>query len=237
MRIVTLLVVLLLLSGCSQLFEQSSGETNIPTTDRPDRTTTATDDSDQLGPTEPTREEGESTSSDATPSTATTDTTFSPDNIDTERMQVSLSELPDEFSVVGDTLDRREQATGETYVRMEERGVQLLHERAFSGEGDTRTAYVFASVAVYDAEADAAGWLQTHLEQIDENGGTVQTRDVTQSETATAVRFQNDRGLRTVGLYQRHSNVVFYVAVSGDEYDDEMVERLFVTMRNDFDAE
>ncbi|MBO4247368.1 hypothetical protein IL252_05970 [Halomicrobium sp. IBSBa] len=246
MRIVTLLVVLLVLSGCSQLGGQppTATETETPDIDRSDQTLTATAPQDGASSTASTPATAtdapassgpgvEETSTGPAP-TESTGTARPAANVDTETIQLTLSELPDGFSIAGDTVQHRDQATGETYTQMVDRGVQVLHERAFSAEDGSQQTYVFASVAVYDTGADASGWLDSHLGQIENSGGTVSERDVAQSATATAARFQNDQGLRTVGLYQRQQNVVFYVAVSGDEYDDETAEELFVAMLDDF---
>lgn len=251
MRIVTLLVVLLVLSGCSQLGERPPTATEpaseTPDLDRSERTSTATDSEEGPDPTataEPVPTTDESTATGTDPGTSTEpeptptptpppQTTRSPADVDTETIQLTLSELSDGFTIAGDTVDNRDQATGETYRQMEDRGVQVLHERAFSAEDGSQPTYVFASVAVYDTGEDASDWLESHLGQIEDSDGTVGERDVSQSATARAARFQNDQGLRTVGLYQRQQNLVFYVAVSGEDYDDETAERLFVAMLDD----
>lgn len=270
MRIVTILVVLLLLSGCSQLNDQSPETT--ASIDRTERPTTAVVETDRPGPTTTATRNGESTTTrlpetattteplpeptvteptteplpeptvtepTATPSepTRTPETkTYSANDVDTEAVQLTLSELPDGLTIAGDTLERREAATGDRYNRMEENGVRLRHERAFSADREDLPAYVFASVMVYDARDNASTWLGDHLQQLKQNSGTVRERSVAASTTATEARFESDEGLQTVGLYQRHANVVFYVAVSGDEYDAETTERLFMSMFDDFDG-
>jgi|GEM_PF-6187647 len=270
MRIVTILVVLLLLSGCSQLNDQSpETPSSIDKTEQP---TTAVVETDRPGPTATATEHGESTTTrlpetdtatEALPESTRTEPTteplpgptrteptetpgeptrtpetqtYSANDVDTEAVQLTLSELPDGLTIAGDTLERREAATGDRYNRMKENGVRLRHERAFSADREDLPAYVFTSVVVYDVRDDASAWLENHLQQIKQSGGTVRERSVAASTTATEARFESDEGLQTVGLYQRRANVVFYVAVSGDEYNSETTERLFISMFDDFDG-
>lgn len=216
---VLLLVVALVLAGCGQF---TGGPDTTPTA-VPDQGNGGSDANGAGGP-----DGGDGPTATPTPQYSTA--------LDTGNVLLTLSELPDGYDIEGETLRYRNRTSGETYNRMQERRVELLHERAFSTNATSAAddpELVFTSVGVYESPGAAQSWLDSHLDSIRESGGSVEESQVA-GTAATVARFQSDGDLQTVAVYERRSNVVFYIAVSDEEYRDSSAEELFATVVDDF---
>jgi len=212
--------ILVVLAGCGQAdLPEKSGQA-----DSADQTSTA------AATSTPTEKQTRTTDQITTTRVTTTETPKRSTSIDTGRVLLTLSELPEAYTLEGETFERRSQATGDTLTRMKEQNLQLVHERAFSTTSAEYPRYVFASVTVYDSPDVANEWLTDHLDQLRESGGSVQSQRISRSVNASEARFENDQGLKTVALYERQGDLVFYVAVSGTTYKGDLAGRLFGKM-------
>lgn len=156
-------------------------------------------------------------------------------SLDSNRILLTISELPQPYTLAGETQELINQATGKTYTEMRNASRNLTHERAFETSNSDYPKYIYSSVAVYDSPGAATDWLNTHLDQIRNGGGTIQTKTLDSDVEIDEARFESDGNLRTVALYEQQSNVVFYVAVTGTDYDTGAANEYFVKMLSDFE--
>lgn len=150
-----------------------------------------------------------------------------------EDVVLRLSDLSGSYQLSGETHAIRSTASGEDLAELRDMNAVIITERAFESSGSSNSQLVFSSVIIFESPEAAERWLSGHLNEIDANGGQVSTRSVSAGLEPQEARFDSGESLRSVALYERRSNVVYYVAVASDTEQGEYAESLFVKMTSD----
>lgn len=213
--VLSFVIVLAALAGCSQF---SSGGNSAPSDSNAERTQ-----SDAIPTT---------TTQQPTPQGGDSETTGSFDtSIQSDEILVSGAELPTGYQYQGESRHLRNESSTSQQDQMEASGMILSHNRAFATDNASLPAYVFSSVAVYEDATAAEQWLSSHTSDLQqEYGANVEQQTISTAVQITVVRFENDDGGRTIGYYRQQDNLVYYTAVSGDDYNPTLTTDLFTTM-------
>ncbi len=211
---VILVVLMLLLSGCSGVLDANTAS--------PTETTSSVTTTQQTSETDT---EKQSSSS---------ETAFSEQSA-TGEMLIEISQLPSGYVLDGESIETRSEVENETAEMFQERGMTRLHDRVYLRD-DSETdgaGLVLVSAAVFESNGDATDYLNSFTNSIEANG-TAETIDIGENGSAQKVRFTNDRGLQNVVIIARVGNMVFYIVSSDSErYYDSQARELFITMYAD----
>lgn len=218
-RRVILVVLMLLLSGCSGVFGTNSGSPTATTTSP---TSVA---------------ESTETDSEPTPEQTTTESSSAPGTFFTEssatgEILVQVSDLPSGYVLDGESIETRGDVDNETAETFKTEGIVRLHDRVYlRDDSDTDGAtYVLVSAVVFESNGEAADYLQSFTTSLEANG-TAETIDIGEDGSAEKIRFVNERGLQNVVVVSRVGNLVFYTVTSDSEqYYESQARELFITM-------
>lgn len=201
------------LAGCSGIFDQDSNPGPDESQDESINTDQETTDPD--GDTD--SETGEDDS----------------EQIQTDEVVLSRSDLSDVYEAKGSLDLTSEEASGEDADRFEERELRSVSERTFtlSDSDADEPEIVFSSAMLYQNGTAAENDLNRIVSEFEATGAGVSEQSITNSTTARVIQFENDQGYQNTAFYGLASDIVFYVVTSDpNKYFRNPIEKLFKTM-------
>lgn len=220
MRWRSVIVVCLLVSmaGCSGLFGYGH---NTSTTSQMHTATTRTTSTTTRTTSAPPQATG--TTARQTTSAGTYGSDFP-----TRRVLFTLPELNGSYRLQGDTRVVRSNASNQERRRLDALHTRVVEEQAFNETNGPRL--ILGTVIVFNTSTNATSWLHSHLAQISQHNGSVSSVSLGDGVSSQEAKFNSQGGLRTVALYGKRKNVVFYVAVADTSASSTTARRLFEEM-------
>lgn len=185
--------------------------------------------------------DGTSTPSLTTPETAETGTpsptprqTPFPREVATDEIVLQLSDTGFGYNLSVESVETRENVSGETRQQLEDEGILKRHTRTFtrgSQDEEGSPSVIRSTVIIYENESKAEEDVLNSLATLGDQGGTVSQVQIASGVTADQVRVEDSRGRRIVTLYGVENNMVYSLTiVGGDEYYESRAEELFIEM-------
>jgi hypothetical protein len=156
------------------------------------------------------------------------------DDLSTNRIVISLSEVPSEVAFDGETRQFRSEVDNQEQQELAQQGILLLHKRTFRKASESLETsipdIILSAAVVYENATIAEREFDSTIETMESNGANVTERTLT-SVSLTQVQFKNERGFQNTILYYRDSNLLMYVITTGEtEYYETMTEEYLLEM-------
>jgi len=177
------------------------------------------------------------TTSTTAPQTPESGLTLSLSDVNTDEIVLRLSDTGFGYNFTSEAIEYQENVSEEKKKRFEEKGIVKQHTRVFTraaSNGEEHPTLIRSTVVIYEREEDARRDVQDAVNTINNQGGTTSQVRIASGITAEHVQFEDSNELKTIILYGREKNIVYYVMISGQEqYFEEETEELFIEMTVD----